>query len=161
MVGSVPIKDVADLSSVPETHLGRIVRFTATVGFLDVSRPGHVGHTPLSAPFVTNPSLLDAAMFLAESAAPVALQMATATQRFGDSQQANESAYNLAMNTIKPFHTAHEEQPKLSRQWTSYLRYAEGLHAAGDVTDILTQLNWSNISNVGRCVVEVLLNQYL
>ncbi|KAJ5952328.1 uncharacterized protein N7479_010741 [Penicillium vulpinum] len=155
LVGSVSIKDVAHLSGVPETYLDRIVRLTATSGFLHVSQPSHVSHTPLSAPFVTNPSLLDAVMFLAESAAPAALQMAAATQQFGDSHQPNETAYNMALGTTKPFHTAHKEQPKLSRQWSSYLNYAEGLHAVGSITDILTQLNWSNISHVARCVVEV------
>lgn len=157
LVGSVPIKDLADLSGVPETQLGRVVRLTATAGFLQVSHAADVAHTPLSAPFVTNPSLLDALMFLAETAAPAAMQMAAATQRFGDSRQASESAYNLSHGTIRPFHTAHADFPKLGRQWSSFLHYAAGLHAAEDINDILTQLNWSNISLVNRCIVEVLL----
>jgi len=145
-------------------HLGRIIRLTATAGFLHEPQPGHVAHTPLSAPFVTNPSFLDAAMFLAESAAPAALHMAQATQRFGagGSHRPNESAYNLALNTTKPFHTARQEQPKLNRQWFAYLHYAGGLHlhTADHVADILAQLNWSNlsisISNARACIVEVL-----
>ncbi|ORY69639.1 uncharacterized protein BCR38DRAFT_419679 [Pseudomassariella vexata] len=153
LTGSVPIQDVADLSSVPEPQLCRIIRLTATVGFLDEPQMGHVAHTPLSASFVENPSFLDAGMFLAEFATPAALQMAPSTQRFGDSCRPNESAYNLAFNTTKPFHTARKERPKLSRQWSAYLHYAGGLHAADNVADILTQLNWSNISNA--CIVEM------
>lgn len=116
-----------------------------------------MAHTPLSAQFVTNPAFLDAAMFLAESAAPAALQMASATQQFGDSQRSNESAYNLAVNTQKPFHTARDERPKLSRQWSAYLYYAAGLHAASDnIEDIFAQLHLPHISNAYTRIVEVM-----
>ncbi|KAL9078955.1 MAG: hypothetical protein Q9157_002139 [Trypethelium eluteriae] len=158
LAGSVPIKDVADLSGVPKTLLARIIRLMATSGFLHELQPDYVAHTPLSAQFVTNPALLDAAMFLAESVAPAALSMALATQRFGDSQRSDESAYNLALNTNKPFHTARDERPKLSRQWSAYLHYAGGLHAASEnVADIFAQLNWDspNISIAYTRIVEV------
>ncbi|KAI9667455.1 MAG: hypothetical protein M1821_000271 [Bathelium mastoideum] len=155
--GSVPIKDVANLSGVPETHLGRVIRLTMTTGFLQESQAGHVAHTALSAPFVANLSLLDAAMFIAESAAPTALQMAQATQRFGDSHRPNESAYNLALDTAKPFHTAREERVKLNRQWFAYLHYAGGLHAADNIAEILAQfdLDSTPASITGPSVVEV------
>ena len=139
----------------PETHLARIIRLTATAGFLDESQPGHVAHTALSAPFVTDPSFLDAAMFLADSAAPAVLQMQSATQKFGDSHRSNETAYNLAANTITPFHDAREQRPKLNRQWSAYLYHAGGLHTADNISEILTQLNWSNASNTR--IVEVTL----
>ncbi|TVY84597.1 Monodictyphenone cluster transcriptional coactivator mdpA [Lachnellula suecica] len=156
LVGEVPLRDVAALSGVPESHLERIIRLTATAGFLYESKPGHVAHTPLSAPFVTNPSFLDAAMFLAESAQPAALQMASATQRFGDSQRSTESAYNLAQDTRKSFHSAREERPKLGRQWSAYLDYAGGLHAADTVADVLRQLNWNLLTDISSArIVEV------
>ena len=79
--GSIPFKEVADLAGVPETQLCRIVRMTATAGFLYKPWPGHVAHTALSATFVTNLAFLDATMFLAETAAPTAMHMAMATQR--------------------------------------------------------------------------------
>jgi AraC-like DNA-binding protein len=136
LFGSVPLKDVADLAGVPVTQLCRVVRMTATAGFLQVLQPDHVAHTALSAPFVTKPSYLDAAMFLSGTAAPAALQMAAATQRFGHSQRPNESAYNVAFNTSATFASACEQRPKLQRQWPAYLRYGTG--DVGDcVTDIL------------------------
>ena len=153
----MPIEDVADLSGVPEAQLARIIRLTATVGFLRESQPALVAHSALSAPFVTNPSYLDAAMFLAESAAPAALGMAATTQRFGESDRPNESAYNVALDTTKPFHNALQERTKLRRQWSAYLRYAGGLHAAEQVTDVLTQFDWANVSSGSSLVVEVLL----
>ncbi|KAK0735109.1 hypothetical protein B0T26DRAFT_690839 [Lasiosphaeria miniovina] len=151
--GSVPVRDVADLSGVPGSQLGRVVRLTATCGFLDEPQPGFVAHTPLSAHFIANQRFLDAAMFLAESAAPTALQMATATQRFGPSRRPSESAYNLALNTIRPFHVARIERPKLNRQWAAYLHNAAGLLNPEELAQTLSQLNWSNLSHA--CIVEV------
>lgn len=58
--GSILAKDVADMAGVPETRLWRVVRITATASFLHESQPGHIAHTALSAPFVTNLSFLDA-----------------------------------------------------------------------------------------------------
>ena len=151
---SVPFKDVADLAGVPETQLSRVVRMTATTGFLLEPQLGHVAHSPLSAPFVTKPSYLDAAMFLSETAAPTALQMATATQRFGHSQRPNESAYNVAFNTSGTFASAYDQRPKLQRQWPAYLRYGTG-DVDASVTDILTRLDWLSLGNA--FVVEVSL----
>lgn len=150
--GTVPFKDVVDLTGVPETQLCRVVRMTVTAGFLREPEPGHVAHSALSAPFVTTPSFLDAAMFLSETAAPAALQMAVATQRFGHSQRPNESAYNVAFNTSVPFASARAQRPKLQRQWPAYLRYGMD-DVDASVTDILTRLDWLSLGNAS--VVEV------
>jgi hypothetical protein len=167
---SVPIKDVAALSGVSDGQLARVIRLTATASFLHEPQPGQVCHTALSASFVSNPGHLDAAMFLAESAAPAALRMAPATHRFGadhtQARQPSESAYYLDLNTVLPFHLACEEHPRLRRQWHAYLHYAAGLPAVEDgadngpdtAIDILMQLNWAAISNcrdVPARIVEV------
>lgn len=153
--GSVPFKDVADLAGVPSTQLSRVVRMTATAGFLHEPQPGHVAHSALSAPFVTKPSFLDAAMFLSEIAAPTALQMAFATQRFGHSQRPDESAYNVAFGTEVAFASVCEQRTKLQRQWPAFLR-----HGTGDVdacvTDILTRLDWRSLGNASVVEVSVL-----
>lgn len=130
---------------------------TATAGFLHEPQPGHIAHTALSTPFVTNFSYLDAAMFLAGTAAPIAFQMATATQRYGNSNSPNESAYTIAFNTSQSFKSACEERKKLQSQWSAYLR------CAGDtglsVTELLGRLDWRSLGNA--CIVDVsLLSKY-
>ncbi len=150
--GSVPIKDVADLSGVPESQLSCVIRMTATAGFLNEPQPHQVAHTALSASFVDRPSLLDAAMFLAASNAPAALHMAEATQRYGASIHARESAYSLALDPRTTLQAACEQRPKLRRQWAAYLHCVGDGDEAG-VTDVLTRLDWVNLGNA--CVVEV------
>ncbi|KAL4756994.1 uncharacterized protein BDW70DRAFT_163963 [Aspergillus foveolatus] len=150
---SIAIKDLADLAGVPEIQLGRVIRLVATSGFLQEPITNYVSHTPLSAQFVTNQSLLDAAVFMADVAAPTALQMPTATQRFGSSQNPTETAYSMALRTIQPFGVAIQEQPKLGRQWSAYLRHAVGLHQEKGIMEMLSQLKWSNLGNA--FIVEV------
>ena len=127
---------------------------TATAGFLHEPFPAHVAHSALSAPFVTRPSYLDAVMFLSETAAPAAMHMAAATERFGQSQLPHESAYNVALNISVTFASMCEQQSKLQRQWPAFLH-----HAMGDVelsiADVLTCFDWLSLGNA--TVVEVSL----
>ena len=150
---SVPMKDLADLTGIPEQQLARVIRLTATYGLLREPKPGFVTHTPLSAQFTAEQPLLDAVVFMAESVAPAALQMALATQRFGSTRNPTESAYNLAMNTVRPFHVARQESPKLDRQWSAYLRHGGGLQQEDTLVEALSRLNWANLGNA--CIVEV------
>jgi hypothetical protein len=147
------VKDVADLTGVPESQLRRIVRMTTTTaGFLQQPQPDQVAHSALSVPFVTTPAYLDAAMFLAETVAPAALQTATATHRFGLSQKAHESAYNIAFNSSASFASLYERQARLQRQWPAYLRYGTG-DLGETVTDIQPHLD--TLQDGTATVVEV------
>lgn len=146
------MKDVAEIAAVPEVQLCRIVLMAATAGFLHQPQPGYVAHTALSASFVNKPSLLDAVMFLSETAAPAALQMASATRRFGESQKPYESAHNVAANTLATFASVYMDKPKLQRQLPAYLQHATG-DIDASVIDILKRLDWSGLGNA--CVVEV------
>ena len=125
---------------------------TATAGFLCTPQSAHVAHSALSAPFVTRPSYLDAVMFLSETAAPAALHMAAATQRFGQSQRPHESAYNVALNTSSSFAGMCDQRSRLQRQWPAYLRHALNEADSGS-TDVLTCFEWVSLKNA--TVVEV------
>ncbi|KAF3390861.1 O-methyltransferase bik3 [Talaromyces pinophilus] len=148
--GSVPVKDIAELADVPEITLCRVVRMMATAGFLSEPQPGRIAHTALSAQFVTKLSYLDAAMFLAETAAPVSLKMGEATRRFPCSNLPNESAYSLAFSTSQPFQAICRQKNKISRQWSAYLQCAED--PADSMTDILGRLDWRNVRKA--CMID-------
>ncbi|KAL2289811.1 hypothetical protein FJTKL_01123 [Diaporthe vaccinii] len=148
---SIPTNDLADLAGVPVSQLLRAIRLLATVGFLQEQEPGSVAHTPLSAQFITSQSLLDASVFMAESAVSGALQMPIATQRFGATQGGPAEA---AMNSIRSFQSALRERSRLRRQWSAYLRHAAGLHQEEEEElDVISRLNWSNLGSA--CIVEV------
>lgn len=140
---SVPIKDISDLAGVPEAQLCRIARMTMAFGFLCEPQPGRLSHNALSAAFVTNPSLLDAVMFLAGTATPSALKMAANTQRLNYSSTPQATAYNLASNHASSFSTECEQRPQLRRQWSAFQRYGTG-DADDDLVEILQSLQCAN-----------------
>ena len=127
---------------------------TATAGFLRSPPSAQVAHSALSAPFVTRPSDHDAVMFLSETAAPAALHMAAATQRFGQSQRPHESAYNVALNTSSSWAGMCDQRSKLQRQWPAYFRHALNEADAGSA-DVLTCFEWLSLGSA--TVVEVSL----
>lgn len=151
LTGTISMNDVADLAVVPETQLCRVVRMTATVGFLREPRIRHIAHTPLSASFVTNLSFLDATVFLAETAATSALHMTTPTDQDGQKEATGDSAYLRAFNASQPFEFACTERTRLQRQWSAYRRCAGDFEDC--LTDILGRLNWRSLGNA--CVVDV------
>ncbi|KAJ5655731.1 hypothetical protein N7507_007681 [Penicillium longicatenatum] len=150
--GGMSMQDLADLAGVPQIQLHRVIRLMCTSGFLQEPLPNYVSHTPLSAQFVTNQSSLDAAVFIADLAAPAALHMSTATQRFGGPWHPTETAHNLALSTLQPFGAAIQEQPRLGRKWSAYL-HAVGLHQEKEIVDTLSQLKWPSLGNA--FIVEV------
>lgn len=145
--GSVPIKDVAQLSAVPEAQLLRIIRMTATAGFLREPCAGHVAHTPISAQFISKTSYRDAAMFLAEHAASAALQMASHTHRLqdtGDSINLNGNGQHVQ--------TMLARNPRYERQWAAYLKHVGDESHIDGVTEVLSRLDWSNLPDDAQVV---------
>jgi hypothetical protein len=142
LVGSVVAKDVADLAGVSEDQLLRIVRMTATAGFLREPQPGYLAHTSLSKPFVSKLVCLDAALCLAQIAAPAASMMSAATRR-----QDRETALNLAMGdaTGTTFQSLRENRPKLQRQWLAHLQFEAD--PDGCIVQLLSHLDWHNLQN--------------
>lgn len=120
----LPIKDVAELADVPEAQLCRVVRLMAMDGFLCEPQPGYMAHTALSASFVQRPVQLDAAMFLAETATPTALQMAQ-TRR----------------TTTEQPPAVDWTSKRTQRLWASYL----GAVGGADDAHILGQIDWASL----------------
>ncbi|KAI1410241.1 hypothetical protein F5Y13DRAFT_168007 [Hypoxylon sp. FL1857] len=150
---NAPIKDVADLTGVSEMQLSRIVRMTATAGFLREPKPGYIAHTALSARFVTQYSFLDAALFLAETGVPAALQTSVATRFQGQPGRPSDATtpYSIAFNTSQAFPLACEQRKKLQRQWPAFSRCAGDVEDS--VTEVLSQLDWLRVGSA--CIVDV------
>ncbi|TWU71003.1 hypothetical protein ED733_001830 [Metarhizium rileyi] len=146
--GSISTEEIADLVCLPETQVARVVRMTATAGFLHEPQPGHFAHTALSTPFVTNLAYLDAAMFLAETAAPAALHMADATHKCYYGKK--ETAYSAAFPASQNFPSACVKRAKLQRQWLAYRQCVGDVD--DDVTKLLARLKWRSLGNA--CIVD-------
>jgi hypothetical protein len=132
------MSEVAALTDAPEKRLAQVVQMMATSGFLCEPQPGQLAHTTLSAPFVSDLNLLDASLFLSETATPAAYEMTSATRRWGLSTQADQTAYNIALDTPSTFSSACDQSARLRRQWSAYLLCGMGDVEAG-VKDVLSR----------------------
>ncbi|KAJ5698552.1 hypothetical protein N7462_000557 [Penicillium macrosclerotiorum] len=150
--GSFPVKDLAQLCGVSETQLSRVLRLTATSGFLQEPQPGQIMHTHLSSSFVSQRRFRDATLFIAECWTPSALRMASVTHPQGNTPHVSspECAYNLAFSTPTTFRTACSLAPKLQRQWSAYLQFTG--YFDDNIVEVLTRLDWGNLGE--SCIVE-------
>lgn len=147
------IQDIADLTGVSERQLYRTLRMMSLVGFLRETSPGEMAHTPLSASFVSKPSHLDAAMFLAETAVPSALHMVANTERHGQSREPRHSAYTMAFSTPQSFQSHCQQRSKLQHQWTAFLRDVTNVVDDWAAVGPLDSIDWSGLGDA--CVVDV------
>ncbi|KAJ5769695.1 hypothetical protein N7520_004254 [Penicillium odoratum] len=148
--GTLAIKDLAQLSGVQETELARVLRLTASRGFLQEPQPGHIMHTRLSSRFVSHRRFRDATTFLADCVTPSALRMKSTVQHSTTVGIPRESGYQLAFSTSVPFAKACSLAPRLQRQWTAFLQYTENFDKR--ITEVLTRLDWGNLGDT--CIVE-------
>ncbi|KND91132.1 hypothetical protein TOPH_04439 [Tolypocladium ophioglossoides CBS 100239] len=147
----VAYDDLAHLTDVPPAQIRRIVRTTATAGFLCEPQPDHVAHTPLSVQFVKRPSFLDALMFTAETVVPTALRMAEATRQQVRYQRTDVNPYQIATNSSSSLAVACEKDAKLQRKASAFQRLT-ATSRANAVTRLLSSMGWDGL---GQTVVEV------
>lgn len=153
--GSIALGDIAELASVPENQLRRIVRMMTAAGFLQEPQPGQVEHTALSAPFGNRPSYHDALMFLTSSAAPAAMQMVPVTQRWRH-QQLLLQGIACHSNDLPLAASIRQQAATPRRQWPSYLRYALR-DQDSSLASIFNSFDWASLGDA--TVVDVSMIQ--
>ncbi|CAO2648467.1 Nn.00g077340.m01.CDS01 [Neocucurbitaria sp. VM-36] len=143
---TVFVQDVADISGVPYQQLLRLIRTTATAGFLHEPQPGLVEHTTLSAQFVKKPFLSDAVAFLSDTALPAALQMGTATRLRNSLVNPKQSLYHPSNQSNLSLCAKSDRNPKSKRQVAAYHRLRQNTFD-GSVTEVLSRLDWINLGD--------------
>ncbi|EOA88817.1 uncharacterized protein SETTUDRAFT_168062 [Exserohilum turcica Et28A] len=139
---TISLEELANLADVPEHTLSRVVRMTATAGFLHEPQLGHVAHTSLSLSFTTELSHFDAAMFLANKVAPASLDPAFFSH--------DQYGTGLSPQTRPTFEMLSQE-PQFSRQWQAY-RHNMG-SARSQLAYLSSLLNWHSLGDAS--VVEI------
>ncbi|TVY85233.1 O-methyltransferase aurJ, partial [Lachnellula suecica] len=120
--GSVPYSELATIASVPLTQLKRISRMAILSNFLQEPKPNELAHSNVSALLVTNPGLLDWALFMAEATATGAAKLVEATERWGTTEAKNQTAFNIARDTELPFFDYLAQTPELRKKFAMYMK---------------------------------------
>ncbi|KAJ5151389.1 uncharacterized protein N7482_010641 [Penicillium canariense] len=144
LTGAVPYAQLASICAVPERQLQSVARMAITSGCLCETQPGEVAHNAISRQFVTLPAYLGWVRFMTDFYMPVSAQMAEATEKWGVSDQPNETAVNLAMNTplsAFAFITRSREFNKLFGGYMKGVAASEGTA----VRHLLTDYDWAQL----------------
>ena len=115
-----------------------------TGGFLREPEPEYVAHSAISAAFVTQPAFQDWAQFMTSYSAPTAHHLAEATDRWGDTQASNQTAYNIAFNTELPFFAHVAESKERTEMFAKYMR-SLGHSEALALRHVLDGFNWAGL----------------
>lgn len=141
---SISLDELAELADVPEHTLSRVVRMTATAGFLHEPQLGCVAHTPLSLAFTNELLYFDAAMFLANRVAPSALDL-TPFEHKQDHGGLNGSSNMVGSQSAQTFASHRAKEPQLNRQWLAYCHSVGSVQK--DLATLINLLNWQSLGD--------------
>ncbi|KAB8218550.1 S-adenosyl-L-methionine-dependent methyltransferase [Aspergillus novoparasiticus] len=142
--GSVPYEILAEEANVSETQLKAIARMAMTHHLFCETEPNHIAHTATSALFVTNPETHDWAMFMSEKSASCASKILEASVKWPKSLAKNNTAFNVAYGTDKPFFEWLDTQPSEREQFAKYMRMiqqSEGM----SLSHLVDGFDWASL----------------
>ncbi|TPX18779.1 uncharacterized protein E0L32_011528 [Thyridium curvatum] len=144
--GPVAYAEVSTIASVPLSQLKRIARMAMLHGFLREPSPGQVAHTPMSALLVTNPGMLDWALFMAEATAKGAARLVDATEKWGATESKTETAFNLACETDMPFFDYLAQEPDLRKKFATYMKNVTSSEGT-KIDHLLNGFDWAGLGS--------------
>ena len=143
---SVAYEDIAKAANVSSRRLKSVARMAMTGGILAEDELQRVKHSRISAQFVTEPAFLDWALFMTRYSAPTALAFAKATERWGDTKEKNETAYNIAFDTPMPFFDHVSQSEEMTQLFAGYMR-AQGRSSGLVVEHLITGYDWARLGS--------------
>ncbi|KAL2061151.1 hypothetical protein VTL71DRAFT_7424 [Oculimacula yallundae] len=144
LTGSVPYSEIATIASVPETQLKSVCRMAMTSNLLCEPKEGEVAHNVVSRTFVSNPGLVDWALFMTQFSMPTAAKMVEATEKWGDTSKKNETAFNIAMDTELPLFDFVKKSPEMTKQFAGYMRNVQSSEKT-HIRHLVSGYNWKSL----------------
>ncbi|RYP12601.1 hypothetical protein DL765_007232 [Monosporascus sp. GIB2] len=151
---SLSYYELAQVSGVPEGALRSATRMVMTMGFLCETADGKVSHNALSAPFVENNHLMTWLLHMVNHTVPFSRAFIRATEKYGDSEKINETAFNIAFDTDLPYFPYLKSRPDLEAEFDSYMQSQSKVHHGAKVEHLLGGFDWGSLRE-GSQVVDV------
>lgn len=151
--GSISYTDLATSAGVPEQQLKSVVRMAAANGLLQETNLATVAHSPTSALIASDESFLNWARFLTNYSVPSAYHFADATQKWGSTEEKNQTAFNIAMNVDVPFFGYLKANAQMNNMFSSYMRNVASSEATS-FKHLLAGFDWGSLAP-GATVVDV------
>ena len=127
-------------------------------GFLQEANPNELAHTACSALLVTNWSLLDWALFMAEESSLGAPKLVEATEKWGTTDSKTQTAFNLAKNTDLPFFDYLAQTPDVRKKFSLYMKNVTASEGT-KIDHLVNGFDWASLGDA--TVVDVRLEVYI
>lgn len=144
---------LASLAKVPKSQLIGVSRMAMLNGFLSEPQAGLVTHSPTSALLVKDPSYMNWARWMVNYSVPTAYKFFEATKRWGKTEVKNETAFNLAMGTDKPFFDLLRTDLEMNTMFSGYMRVVTSSDGAS-LKHLVGGFDWASLPD-GATVVDV------
>ncbi|CAJ2509014.1 Uu.00g140400.m01.CDS01 [Anthostomella pinea] len=151
--GSISYTAVAEAAKVPESQLKSVARMVMTSKVLCETADKELAHSAASAMFLKIPNMLDWARFMCRASIPTAANMIQATERWPESAQKTETAYNIAFKHELPFFAHLSQDPTLNQQFSGYMKSVTGGEGT-DLTHLVNGFPWGELAD-GCSVIDV------
>ncbi|OGM43310.1 putative O-methyltransferase [Aspergillus bombycis] len=150
--GSIAYADLAILAKAPEPQLRSVVRMAMTNGLFLESPSHHLTHSATSALLRNDADFHDWAVIMSDLSVPTAFAMVEAHERWPDSVEGNQTAYNIAIDTELSFFNHLAEQPDRQRQFAGFMRSMSRIQGT-DAEKLAQGWDWAALGQA--CVVDV------
>ncbi|KAK4611257.1 O-methyltransferase AMT9 [Fulvia fulva] len=152
--GDTSFEDVAKAAGVDPGPLRRFLQHAMASNFFVETRPGFVGHSPASLLLRNDTGAMDTVGFLLEDLAPAALQTVRAYEKWPNSSEPNETGFNVAEATEKPFYRLLADDPERSRRFGAGMRFmTKG--SLYDLSHLVNGYDWAALNDAKATVVDV------
>ncbi|KAL8740131.1 MAG: hypothetical protein Q9190_007137 [Brigantiaea leucoxantha] len=127
-----------------KVQLRSVARMAMTSNFLCEPELDKIAHNAVSSQFVTNPGLLDWALFMTQFSMPTAAKMVEATERWGATEKKNETAVNISFDTELPLFDFIKKSPEMTKQFAAYMKNVTASEGT-NIRHLLTGFDWASL----------------
>ncbi|KAF3399425.1 O-methyltransferase bik3 [Talaromyces pinophilus] len=144
LTGSISYGEIAEIAKVSEDQLRRVIRMVITSNLLAEPSPNQVAHNAVSSTFVKQPGFMSWAKFMITYSAPTAASFADASEKWGDTVKKNETAFNVAFSTDKPFFDYLAQSAELTETFAAYMKSVQGSYGTS-LKHLVNGLDWDGL----------------
>ena len=130
-----------------------------TLGFLAETTEGYISHNGLSRAIIEDGHLNHWLFYMVKQTVPFMGCLIPAVEKWGDSKQGNQTAYNIMRDTDLPFFDFLKSRPDLGAEFDAYMESLAVVRSGTRIDYLLQGFDWADLG--AAVVVHVILIQKL
>ncbi|KAF4548433.1 O-methyltransferase domain-containing protein 9 [Elsinoe fawcettii] len=150
---AISYTELAQKANVPESQLKAIARMAQTHGFLYEPEPEKVTHSRISGLLIKDSKFLEWAKWMTNYSVPTAYKLPEATQKWGQTDKKDQTAFNVGMTVNVPFFDHLRENKEMNTLFSSYMRNVAATEGIS-FTHLINGFDWKSLP-AGSTVVDV------